>query len=223
MRLGGAMGDVPTAGGSTVDLLWIPLGAGAQVVRWSGRLFEAVMALVQRRPRHALYHSALVVTLPVGAVAIEMTPRPDLDGDTRGVVGDGAVGSAWLGRFRVFRYEIRRWPGGEIPDAGAAVGGPRRVSGDRLVGERLLDLVAAVPTPVWGRDELGAGEMWNSNSVTSWLLAAAGIDVAALSPPAGGRAPGWDAGTVVAERSLAAVRVGAARGRRTPRQCVPLR
>ena len=30
---------------------------------------------------------------------------------------------------------------------------------------RLLDLVATVPTPVWGRDELDAGEMWNSNSV----------------------------------------------------------
>ena len=36
--------------------------------------------------------------------------------------------------------------------------------------ERLLDLVPSVPTVVWGRDEFGAGVMWNSNSVTAWLL-----------------------------------------------------
>jgi hypothetical protein len=29
----------------------------------------------------------------------------------------------------------------------------------------VLDLVAQVPTPVWGRDELGTAEMWNSKSV----------------------------------------------------------
>ena len=59
---------------------------------------------------------------------------------------------------------------------------------------RLLDLVTDVPTPVWGRDELGLGEMWNSNSVIAWLLRHAGVDAASLSPPRGGRAPGWAAG-----------------------------
>jgi hypothetical protein len=34
-----------------------------------------------------------------------------------------------------------------------------------------LELVPEVPTLVWGRDELRAGEMWSSNSVVSWLLA----------------------------------------------------
>jgi hypothetical protein len=58
--------------------------------------------------------------------------------------------------------------------------------------------VPTVPTPVWGRDEFGAGEMWNSNSVTAWLLARAGIDTTDLAPPNGGRAPGWNAGLVVA-------------------------
>ena len=37
-------------GGCGVDLLWIPLGAGAHVVRISGKLFEAVSALIRRRP-----------------------------------------------------------------------------------------------------------------------------------------------------------------------------
>lgn len=58
-----------------------------------------------------------------------------------------------------------------------------------------------MPTPVWGRDELGAGEMWNSNSVVSWLLASAGIATDFLQPPPHGRAPGWDAGLEVARRS----------------------
>jgi len=29
----------------------------------------------------------------------------------------------------------------------------------------VLETVARVPTPVWGRDELATGDMWNSNSV----------------------------------------------------------
>ena len=47
-----------------VDLYWIPLGAGAggAVVRWSGRLYEAVAAALARRPRCNLFHSALEVS-----------------------------------------------------------------------------------------------------------------------------------------------------------------
>jgi hypothetical protein len=65
---------------------------------------------------------------------------------------------------------------------------------------RLLDLVPFVPTPVWGRDELHTGEMWNSNSVTAWLLARLGVEIGAGLPPMNGRAPGWDAGLVAARR-----------------------
>jgi hypothetical protein len=68
----------------------------------------------------------------------------------------------------------------------------------------VLDLVAMVPTPVWGRDELRAGEMWNSNSVVSWALTRAGVVTRAGTPPGNGRAPGWDAGVTVARRSQAA-------------------
>jgi hypothetical protein len=60
--------------------------------------------------------------------------------------------------------------------------------------------VPAVPTPVWGRDELAAGEMWNSNSVVAWVLAHSGIEVAEVRSPGQGRAPGWNAGVAVAER-----------------------
>jgi hypothetical protein len=183
-----------------VDLLWIPLGAGAHVVRLSGRAFEALSALAQRRPRRALFHSALEVRLPEGLVVVEMTPIPDGDGHRRGVVGEGSVGLEWAGRWRLFRYEIRRWRDGVIPDADAALR-PVRVGHGVAAAQRVLELVPSVPTPVWGRDELGVGEMWNSNSVTAWVLARSGIDAARIQLPPGGRAPGWDAGLAVAARA----------------------
>jgi hypothetical protein len=60
-----------------VDLYWIPLGAGAHVVRVSGKVFEAGSALVHRRGRcDHLYHSALVVDVPEGRFVIEQAPVP---------------------------------------------------------------------------------------------------------------------------------------------------
>jgi hypothetical protein len=46
-----------------------------------------------------------------------------------------------------------------------------------------------------------AGEMWNSNSITAWALSRSGIDLAAVHPPHGGRAPGWHAGRFIAASS----------------------
>jgi hypothetical protein len=194
-------GGAPPSG-STVDLLWIPLGSGGRVVRRCGRAFEALSALVQRRTPCDLYHSALAVHCPDGDFVIEMTPIPGPQGHGRGVVVEGPVGSTWAGRFRLFRYEVRRWQGGVIPDAGAAVS-TVSLALDATAVRRLLERVPSVPTPVWGRDELRAGEMWNSNSVTSWLLAQAGVDVAQIALPPGGRAPGWHAGLIVAGRDPA--------------------
>jgi hypothetical protein len=74
------------------------------------------------------------------------------------------------------------------------------LSDDPAVARRLLDSATRVPAAVWGRDELRAGEMWNSNSVVAWLIASSGLDAAKIRPPRGGRAPGWDAGLVVARR-----------------------
>ena len=181
----------------TVTLSWIPLGAGHHVVRASGKVFEALCAAVQRRHTQPLYHSALEISVPAGRFTIEMAPIPDTNGQSRGVVAEAPVGMRWAGRFRVFRYEIRRWRDGVIPDAELATS--TVVVGVDVAGvERLLELVPLVPTAVWGRDELDAGEMWNSNSVTSWLLARGGFDTSHLSPPSGGRAPGWRAGLIVA-------------------------
>lgn len=183
----------------SVDLYWIPLGAGQHVVKVSGKVFEALSAFAHRRRTCDIYHSALIVTVPEGRYVIEMTPVADSDGARRGVVAEGAVGTKWAGRLRLFRYEIHRWRDGVIPDAAEAVA-VVNVSDDPDEGRRILDLAPAVPTPVWGRDELGTGDMWNSNSVVSWLLDSSGIDVSQIAPPAGGRAPGWDAGIVVAGR-----------------------
>jgi hypothetical protein len=187
---------------AAVDLYWLPLGAGGHVVRLNGKVYEAVKAFIDRRPRLALYHSALIVAVPDGTFVIESAPIRDRRGSERGVVTEGPVGTRWAGRFRLFRYEIRRWRGGTLPDADEAVASPVRVADDLARAQRVLDLVPDVPSPVWGRDELDTGDMWNSNSLTSWLLARAGVDVEPIRPPSGGRAPGWDAGLVVARRQL---------------------
>jgi hypothetical protein len=57
----------------------------------------------------------------------------------------------------------------------------------------------SIPTPTWGRDEFRTGEMWNSNSVVSWVLTSSGVPLRGVEPPRGGRAPGWHAGIVIAE------------------------
>jgi hypothetical protein len=185
---------------AAVDLYWIPLGAGGRCVRFNGRVFEAIDAARTRRERRDLYHAAVVVELGADRYAIEIAPSPDADEASRGVVATGPVGSRHLGRLRLFRYEVRCWRGGSIPDLGYAVEGPQRVTSDPVAAGRLLDAVALVPTPVWGRDELGAGEMWNSNSMIAWLLTTAGLPAERLRLPPRGRAPGWDAGLEVARR-----------------------
>jgi len=192
---------VPAAGGTSgVDLYWLPLGAGGHFVRLNGRIYEALAARMQRRAACDLYHSALRIQVHDRAYVIEQAPVRDLHGERRGVVAEGAVGDRLAGRFRVFRYEVRRWDGGSIPDVSEAVDSPRRLATDEGSAKRVLELVGRVPTPVWGRDELSTGEMWNSNSIIAWVLARSGVDAGSIRPPAGGRAPGWNAGLVVANR-----------------------
>ena len=81
----------------------------------------------------------------------------------------------WLGRSRFFRYEVRRWRGGVIPDVSEAVASPLPLSTNRVQAQQVLELVPAFPSVTWGRDELDAGEMWNSNSLISWLLVSGGM------------------------------------------------
>ncbi|MEJ7772585.1 MAG: hypothetical protein WKF51_11840 [Geodermatophilaceae bacterium] len=185
-----------------IDLYWLPLGAGDRLpcVRWNGRLFEALASRQQGRPATDLYHAALEVRVAEARFTIELTPAWGTVNADRGVVAVGPVGSRWLGRSRLFRYEVRRWRDGVIPDATEAVGGPVRVTDDQALANRVLDLVPAFPTLTWGRDELETGDMWNSNSLIAWLLARSGADTDHVTPPSRGRAPGWSAGLVVAAR-----------------------
>ena len=195
------MSECQAAHAAAVDLYWIPLGAGGHSVRFNGRVFEAVEAARHRRRRCDLYHAALVIEVDGDRWTVEIAPSPDADEASRGVVATGAVGSRHAGWLRVFRYEVRCWRGGNLPDQGDAVGGAHRLTSDPRVARRLLDIIATVPTPVWGRDELKAGEMWNSNSVIAWLIAAGGLATDPVRPPPSGRAPGWRAGLEVARRS----------------------
>jgi hypothetical protein len=195
------MGAMETRDQGYVDLYWIPLGAGGWFVKRNGRLYERLIATRERRPPLDLYHSALEVGVPGGTFVIEVTPVPDTFGTAaRGVVAEGAVGTRAGGHLRIFRYEVRRWRGGRIPDVTECVQSPRRLTTEAAVARRLLDLVPEVPILVWGRDELRTGDMWNSNSVISWLIARSGLTVEDIALPSGGRAPGWDAGIVVALR-----------------------
>jgi hypothetical protein len=192
---------------SYVDLFWLPLGAGdsSGLVRRTGRVYELMSARRNHRQARALFHSALEVSLEGTRYVIEMTPQWGLPPGDRGVVAEGAVGMRVLGRSRLFRYEVHRWLDGVIPDLAEAVGGAQRLSSDEEHARRVLERVPDFPVCTWGRDAQATGDMWNSNSLTSWLLARSGHGVDDLAPPGHGRAPGWSAGLVVAARQTASL------------------
>jgi hypothetical protein len=98
-----------------------------------------------------------------------MTPVPNLDGPRlRGVVAEGPVGTRWAGHFRVFRYEIRRWPDGVIPDLQFAISSPVRITDDERAAQLVLDpflgeglgLTRSV-LPRWRATSFGS-TLWNS-------------------------------------------------------------
>ena len=187
-----------------IDLYWLPLGAGGRWVRWNGRIYERVLAARERRSRCDLYHSALQIHSGGVTFAIEMGPVWNVAATCRGVVCEGPVGVRVLGKLRAFRYEVRSWPGGSIPDLAEAVGEPCRVTDDPAQAAAVLALLPQVPPLTWGRDELGTGDMWNSNSLVAWALARSGHEMDAITPPPNGRAPGWLAGLRLAERQAGA-------------------
>jgi hypothetical protein len=75
-----------------------------------------------------------------------------------------------------------------------------RTTEDPTRAAAVLEVLREIPALTWGRDELGAGEMWNSNSAVAWALARTGHDMDEIRPPLGGRAPGWAAGLALADR-----------------------
>jgi hypothetical protein len=113
----------------------------------------------------------------------------------RAAASSSKVRSAAAG-WRVFAYSDTKSADGGTgsPDVLEAVASPQRLSDNLHCARHLLDLVGSVRALVWGRDELGMGDMWNSNSVVSWLLARSGLPMERIRPPLGGRAPGWHMG-----------------------------
>lgn len=182
------MTSSPQLRAAAVDLYWIPLGAGdgADLVRHCGRTYERLCARRQHRDPQPLFHSALKVLLDGHWHVVEMAPAWGAGFPARGVVGEGPVGVPGLARSRLFRYEVRRWCDGVLPDEEKAVGSPQRLSRDPAPAARVLALVPQFPCRTWGRDELKAGDMWNSNSLVAWLLACSGHDTTTLRPPRGG-------------------------------------
>jgi hypothetical protein len=104
-----------------IDLYWLPLGAGGSCVQFNGRVYERLVALRQHRQPRDLYHCALLLHHDATTYAVEMGPVWNVHEPHRGVVAEGAVGARGLGRWRAFRYEVRCWPGGCIPDLDEAV------------------------------------------------------------------------------------------------------
>jgi hypothetical protein len=191
---------------ASVRLYWIPVGAGQHVVRTSTRVFEGIDARRHHRARRTLYHAALEVRLDEKRWTVEMAPAWGDPHRDHGVTATGPVGLRRLGASRLFRYEVRVWRDGSVPDLALAVGDPVHVATDPARTRRLVSAGSRVPALTWGRDELGLGDMWNSNSLVAWLLTSSGHDVGALEPPGGGRAPGWAAGLELARRSAQAER-----------------
>lgn len=181
-----------------MDLYWLPVGAGtSRFQQTSLRLWEAVEAARARRPRMRLLHSALKLRGGPGAIyTLELTPA--FIGGAAPPLATGPVGLRGADRFRLFRYQLRCLPGETLPDEEWAVESPTRLTDDCGVVQRVLELAPSIPKHVWGRRVAGTGEMWTSDSVISWLLVRAGIDLSQVGPPAGGRAPGWHAGLAIA-------------------------
>jgi hypothetical protein len=192
----------PGFASGAVDLYWVPLGAGdnTHCVRTNGWIFEWLVARSERRARCDLYHAALQVHLGGDRFIIEMTPAWYTDSPARASVCEGPVGVRFLGISKLFRYQVRCWREGVIPDVAEAVDSPRRLSSNPTQATQILALAPRFPAATWGRDELRTGDMWNSNSLVAWLLARSGHTMADIRPPAQGRAPGWHAGVTVANR-----------------------
>jgi hypothetical protein len=183
------------SGDAGVVLWWLPVGAGGRVVRHTSRWWELLDAFRAHRAPQPLFHAALEVSTDGHRYIIEMAPQwAGSKEEDRGVVVTGPVGLRVLGRSSLFRYEVRCWRDGTLPDREYAVGGPAIVADDGGTAQSVLRHAHEVPALTWGRQVPPTRDMWNSNSLVSWLLRVSGLPIADLSPPSGGRAPGWAAG-----------------------------
>ncbi len=183
----------------------MPVGAGtSRFQRGSLRLWEAFEAARARRPRAALFHSALKLVSEDGQTStLELTPA--FAGGQESPLLTGPVGFRGAERWRLFRYQLRCLPVARLPDEEFVVESPTTLSTDCALIPRILALAPTIPAYTWGRRVAGSDEMWTSDSVISFLLVRAGVDLSAVAPPKGGRAPGWRAGVALATGYRAAM------------------
>lgn len=183
-----------------VELWWMPVGAGTSRAQQAIlRLWEAFEAARARRARTRLVHSALKLRSGEDTWTLELTPAfatapaPPLL--------TGPVGLRAAGRLRLFRYQLVCLPGETLPDERWALA-RLAVSCDDGMAAHILALAGDVPRHTWGRRVRGTREMWTSDSVVSWLLVRASVDLSLVAPPEGARAPGWAAGIEIARRGV---------------------
>ncbi|MEZ4481007.1 MAG: hypothetical protein R3B97_07590 [Dehalococcoidia bacterium] len=181
----------------SADLYWMPVGAGTSGFQQASLRFWESIEAAHVLTVHALgsFIRRSSLRSPGGRVhagtdaSIRRRPPP---------LATGPVGIRGADRIRLFRYQLRRVPGETLPDEEWAEGEPIHLTGDCDAVRRIVALAPSTPPHVWGRRVRGTKEMWTSDSVISWLLRSAGIDLSKVAIPPGGRAPGWSAGIALA-------------------------
>ncbi|MGE5595432.1 MAG: hypothetical protein ACM3S1_05290 [Hyphomicrobiales bacterium] len=187
---------------ATVTLYWLPVGAGTHFQRSSLRVYAAFEALVARRRPVEFLHAGLKLAIDGRRYTLELTPVPRRQPVAPLV--SGAVGSAWAGRLRLFRYQLICLESERLPDEEYVVGEPIELAEDGGFAERVLARARIVPAHTWGRRVAGTTEMWTSDSAVSWLVTKAGIAAGDIAVPKGYRAPGCRAGACPAGQAAVA-------------------
>ncbi len=182
---------VPAAPDGSVELYWIPVGAGTRFQEFSLAVYERVASFLARREPATLLHAGLKLRAHGRTCTLETMPSPPGPNTNHEVTGP--VGVRGADRLRLFRYQVCVRETSALPDEEWAVAPPVRV-GDGGTAVKILALAKEVPAYTWGRRRKGHPEMWTSDSCVSWLLLQAGIDAGEIAVPAGCRAPGWFAG-----------------------------
>lgn len=130
-------------------VLWTPVGAGGHLVGRTSHWWERIHAVLEHRKPQLLVHAALEIRVDHDRYVIEMAPHWSAPRVDRGVVATGPVGLRWLGRSALFRYEVRCWRSGSIPDRRWAVAGPT------LFQTKRSQLAAAATCPRCSHPGLG--------------------------------------------------------------------
>ena len=214
------------ADGYALDLYWLPLGAGGHSVRVqrphlrgggrSPRCAAAAPSVTTSTTRRSTGDDAgghptqSRWSAAKALVSAEAADHGAVAGGARGQPPARPLGAVSIrdpllsvaARSQTSRRRLRA--------PAAADRRPCSCSGGSVL--ELVPLRSDLRSGGWTRSQ--TGEMWNSNSLVSWLLVSHRPDVGRADRlPVGGRAPGWQAGiAVAAPRSPEARRRGASGG-----------